>query len=79
MGGPGAIITNTCFLDIKVSFWSRWVYLLGEIETVKHVDSSGINRLAVRLQKLYFMKPLFHKIQKVKQVKSRYESVLAFL
>ena len=36
----------------------------------KHVDSTGLNRLAVRLQKLHFMKPLFLKIQKLKKVKS---------
>ena len=29
------------------------------IETVTHVDFTGVNGLAVRLQKLRFMKPLF--------------------
>ena len=44
----------------------------GAIGTSKRVDSSGINGLAVRLQKLYFMKALFLKLQKLKKVKSRY-------
>ena len=33
----------------------------------KRVDSTGINRLALRLQKLHFMKPLFPKNQKLKK------------
>ena len=42
------------------------------IETVTRVDFTGVNGLAVRLQKLHFITSLFVKIQKLKKVKSRY-------
>ena len=39
-----------------------------EFELLALVDSTGIHRLAVRLQKLHFMKSLFINIQKLKTV-----------
>ena len=67
MGGPGSMVTKTCFSDITVRFWSRRWEIVGAIEPVTYVDSTGINRLAVRLQKLHFMKSLFVKIFKVEK------------
>ena len=59
-------------LAMNLLFTSRRDLQTMGIETVKHVDSTGINRLAVRFQKLHFMKSVFVKIQKLKNVKSRF-------
>ena len=58
-GGPGSMGTNMPVLAINLLFRSRRAYLPKANETVRYVDSTGINRLAVRLQKLHFMKSLF--------------------
>ena len=68
-GGPGSIMNNMHFLAINRLFRSRRALLPQGNETVRHVDSSGINRLAVRLQKLHFMKSLFSQNSKVQKRK----------
>ena len=70
-GGPRSIIAQMHVWAINLLFRSRRAVLIKGNEAVSHVDSIGKNRLAVRLQKLYFMKPLFLKIQKLNKVKSR--------
>ena len=60
-GGPGSIMTKTFLGDITVSFWSRTAWTRGAMGTTKRVDVTGINRLAVRLQKLHFTKSLLSK------------------
>ena len=68
-GGPGSIIPNMLFLAINLWFRSRRAALLDGKATVKRVDFTGINRLAVRLQKLHFMKSLFSQNSKVEKLK----------
>ena len=70
--GPGSIMNKMHFFAIKLPFRARSRGPVGGIDTVRHVDSTGINRLAVRLQTLHFMKSIFLKNQKLKKVKSRY-------
>ena len=62
MGGPGSMESKMQLLAMNLLFRARRDVPMCGIETVRHVDSTGINRLAVRLQKLYFMKPLFLKM-----------------
>ena len=52
-GGPGSMVAGMLFLAINMLFRGRRDLPLGGIETVRHVDSTGINRFAVRLQKLF--------------------------
>ena len=70
-GGAGSMGAEIQFLAMNLLFRSRRDVQTGAMDAVKHVDSTGINRLAVRLQKLHFMKSLFVKIHKFKKVKSR--------
>ena len=68
-GGPRSIIAGMPFLAINLLSTScRGEIPLG-IDTSKDVDSTGINCLAVRLQKLHFMKPLFSQNSKVSKSK----------
>ena len=76
MRGPGSIIPNMQFLFLILSFRSRRAWLPEANETVRHEDSIGINVLAVRLQKLFFMKP---QNSKVEQTQIEILRVLAFL
>ena len=57
-GGPDRWYQNAVFA-ISSSFWSRRALLLYAIGISKRVYFTGINRLAVCLQKLHFMKALF--------------------
>ena len=70
--GPRAILPNIPFLAINLLFRARSRGPVKEIGTSKRVDFTGINRLAVRLQKVYFMRPHFCQHFKVQKVKSRY-------
>ena len=64
MGGPRSIMAEMQFLAIDLLFRSRRAKLPYGIGTSNHVDFIGVNGLAVRLQQLHFMKPLFVKVQK---------------
>ena len=57
------------FSAVSQLFRSRREELSGTLQTVRHVDSTGINRLAVRRQHVHFMKSLFLKIQKLQKRK----------
>ena len=64
--GPRSIITNMQFLAINPQFRIRRDEPVQGMYTVKHVDFTCVNGLAVRLQTLHFMKPLFSKFKSSK-------------
>ena len=55
-GGPGSMVKIMQFLAMNLWFTSRRACIPGGNKTVRYVDSIGINRLAVRLQKLCSIK-----------------------
>ena len=55
------------FLSINLSFRSRRGVTVEGMGTSKRVDSTGVNGLAVRFQKLHFMKLLLVKIKRFKK------------
>ena len=58
-GGPRMMVAKTQYLAMHLWFRSRTAWHSEGLDTSKRVEFTGVNGLAVRLQKLHFMTPLF--------------------